>query len=129
MIKLKPCPFCGETENILTEFDSDCNVRITHCDNCGAKSNWGNSEEDAKEEWNKRHGGWIKCSDRMPTDVLDMQDFKQIKVLVSTKNNLVKTCLYRWIRDYNGNYTDWEFSVHGVIAWQPLPEPYKEDGE
>ena len=129
MIELKPCPFCGEVGEYLEVDEDRYGGWFVTCGECGASIGNPDEKEWAEESWNKRHNGWIKCSDRMPTDVLDMQDFKQIKVLVSTKNNLVKTCLYRWIRDYNGNYTDWEFSVHEVIAWQPLPEPYKEDGE
>lgn len=88
------------------------------------------------EEYNN---GWIACSDRLP--VAKEKRFgnkqKRTDVLVTLRNDVVKEMTYEfatkkfweagdenpiehWKEDYNGNDIE-------VIAWQSLPEPYKEN--
>ena len=53
---IKPCPFCGKSDTVEIECDSEhiyvfCN---TYNDGCGASSGYCNTEEEALELWNKR---------------------------------------------------------------------------
>ena len=70
-------------------------------------------------------GGWVPVSERLPE-----RDFK---CLVTTENNeIFGSEFYGYGEEYYGykEYPDgvWEIDAYGetVIAWQPLPEPYKE---
>ena len=59
--------------------------------------------------------GWIPCSERLPETFEDR--------LVATSDGEVEMA---W---YNANYKRWFGSlttVENVVAWQPLPQPYKE---
>lgn len=62
--------------------------------------------------------GWIPCSERLPK----MGE----KVLVSTAN----TCFTQVFKGYYNKYPEdwvWENNrIKRVLAWMPLPEPYKE---
>ena len=63
---------------------------------------------------------WVKTSDHTPDKYQD--------VIVTTEDRYVD------IADYNGinSWTDREgfyYENSEIIAWQPLPEPYKEDEE
>ena len=63
-------------------------------------------------------GEWISVSERLP-DV-------DIEVLVSCKARITK---YSYIDiDYRSKKNDkWAYLGEDVIAWQPLPEPYREE--
>ncbi len=61
--------------------------------------------------------GWIPVDERLP------EDERMVLVTCQTKKG---------IRSTNRAYYDGKFwhgsgSMSGVTAWQPLPEPYKED--
>ncbi len=73
------------------------------------------------------NGGWISVKEKLP-------ESEDNSVLAQFNNGSIETV---HIQDYfdditagldeNGNqlYTKWYIS-QGVVAWQPLPEPYKE---
>ena len=79
--------------------------------------------QEVAEEYN---GGWILCSERLP-------EIGQ-EVIVSTQNGSMysnfyydytdskdkEPCFHRWDDEM------WDCFKHDVIAWQPLPEPFKE---
>ena len=71
-------------------------------------------------------GGWIPCSERLPEDCSD--------VICTThlKGYAVMNVVVLW---YNAKLRKWMNCDDEVvddnlevIAWQPLPEPYKEEG-
>ena len=79
--------------------------------------------QEVAEEYN---GGWIPCSERLP-------EIGQ-EVIVATKNgsvysniyydyidsNAKEPCFHRWDDEM------WNCFMLDVIAWQPLPKPFKE---
>ena len=76
--------------------------------------------EQIAEEYNN---GWIPCSERLPEEpeegLTDLDECDEYIAMI--ENADIPTAL-----NYAGNgewYRDGEF--YKVIAWQPLPEPYK----
>ena len=74
--------------------------------------------EEIVQEVAKEYGnGWIPCSERLPED--------KHSVLVTTKNGTI------WTAFYNEDYDEWLDDIDegplSVIAWQPLPAPYKSE--
>ena len=65
-------------------------------------------------------GGWIACSERLPEPIRP--------VLVTLKNWMNDKCFVRVGRFHTDHWKTDEGIVENsvVIAWQPLPEPYKE---
>lgn len=76
---------------------------------------------------NVGNNGWIPCSERLPEEpeegLTDIDECDEYIVMI--KDADIPTALNyagngEWYRD--GNY-------YNVVAWQPLPEPYKQKGE
>lgn len=72
--------------------------------------------QEVAEEYN---GGWIACSDRLPEENQEviLQDFYGNITIEKMK-----------INDGAKGFSDgdWWSSANNYVAWQPLPEPYKE---
>lgn len=72
--------------------------------------------------------GWIPVQGRLPEDnhkgIYDMQlvTLEDREVCMGVYNNREKEW---WTRKQEGER--WYTNKHNVIAWQPLPEPYKEE--
>ena len=68
---------------------------------------------------NAGNNGWIACSERLPE--------KQGEYIVMIEGAIIPTCL-----TYNNISQTWygidydALNYYSVVAWQPLPEPYKE---
>lgn len=66
-------------------------------------------------------GQWIPCSERLP-EAFD-------NVLISTKEG-GRAIAHRCPNQSEGRFYDLHSSaIDSVVAWQPLPEPYKPKGE
>lgn len=75
--------------------------------------------------------GWIPCSERIPEEPKEnpVFDGKSLELyLVTTKyGSSDQDKVYPFRAFWNGiNFTD-GWRILDVIAWMPLPEPYKED--
>ena len=55
---------------------------------------------------------WIPVSERLPEDML-------CGTLVTDGMNV-------WVETWIGIVGQWKYNHRGIIAWMPLPEPYKE---
>ena len=71
--------------------------------------------EEYKQDLNKNNQGWIPCSERMPEG--------NERVIACFAHGTVTELvfydgLFHGIYDYNTNV---------IIAWQPLPDPYKQE--
>ena len=71
--------------------------------------------------------GWIPCSERLP----DIGDTFLVTVMVGTEIKTdVASNFGSYIDGFWDTFNDWiEDEECHVIAWMPLPEPYREDGE
>ena len=61
MSELKPCPFCGDTDDIVVErkdcYECELDYYVVKCDGCGLQLGFGlefESEEEAIAAWNRR---------------------------------------------------------------------------
>ena len=87
----------------------------------------------SEEEINRileQESGWIPCSERIPEEPKEnlVFDGKCLEVyLVTTKyGSSEQDKVYPFRAFWNGiNFTD-GWGILDVIAWMPLPEPYKE---
>ena len=76
-------------------------------------------------------GEWIPCSERLPKEpktnpVLEGKNLELYLVTTEYGSN-EQDKVYPFRAFWNGvNFTD-GWHILDVIAWQPLPEPYKED--
>ena len=59
---------------------------------------------------------WIPCSERLPTE--------GVNVLVTTP---WKQIFIAWLDYDDGEWITYEVNDKKIIAWMPLPEPYKEE--
>lgn len=86
--------------------------KYSHTDNC-----------EHYEEYKERPH-WIPCSERLPEE--------NKTVIASTKRGVFPEAMYTkedgWAWAFESGADYWE-ELDGVIAWMPLPEPYKKEGE
>lgn len=68
---------------------------------------------------------WIPCSERLPNEEEFIKAYCRniyaAEFIVMIKGATLPTTLYF----KNGSWTDMEGNYYNVVAWQPLPEPYK----
>ena len=68
---------------------------------------------------------WIPCSERLPNEEefikVYCRNIYAAEFIVMIKGATLPTTLYF----KNGSWTDMEGNYYNVVAWQPLPEPYK----
>ena len=80
-----------------------------------------------KDEAEQKESGWIPCSERLP----ECDDYAETNALLfQTKVGSIEVGYFgrknAWRDAYFRHYrTACGFDVSDVIAWQPLPEPYK----
>ena len=85
---------------------------------------------DIKNSLEKLKNSWIPCSDRVPEEPEEnpLFDGKCLEIyLVTTKyGSSEQDKVYPFRAFWNGiNFTD-GMNILDVIAWMPLPEPYRE---
>lgn len=97
---------------------------VPNCGECSRRKWYQKGYEDGKKD-----NDWIPVSDKLPEAV----DGKYYPLLnVQTSYGAVKCGFYR-VRDdrwyiYEEFYNEFiEANKKGVVAWQPFPEPYKEE--
>lgn len=74
-------------------------------------------------------GGWIPCSERMPEENVDVLVWFEYN-RYGDYNRLFKTIGISYV--FNGRWSGFVNGSSGwtqlrIIAWQPLPEPYREE--
>jgi len=61
---------------------------------------------------------WIPCSERMP---------EENQICIVTDETMRNTYEYRFCKETYDENQGWTYLRHRIIAWMPLPEPYKEN--
>jgi len=58
VVKIRPCPFCGEDSASLEIGNKDCPgwLKHVHCCRCGTRGPEAKTEESAVTSWNNREG-------------------------------------------------------------------------
>ncbi len=84
----------------------------------------------AMEEETKNNG-WIPCSERLPSQEERLKSYCRnmygSSFIVMIEGASIPTTLYmKMNEDY---WFDEDKNIYDVIAWQPLPEPYREEQE
>ena len=76
-----------------------------------------NIVQEVAEEYNN---GWIPCSERLPEDFMSMEYLTTVKGHFYSEINYYCVANHKW---FSSRKTTKEVDV---IAWKPLPEPFKE---
>lgn len=76
---------------------------------------------------------WISCSDELPKipESMISEGFHRVEVMATVKGSDVPVQLVWFDIENNEFYDDWDwfaskFNKEDILAWQALPEPYKE---
>lgn len=85
--------------------------------------------EYGKKCYERPQAEWIPVSERLPEEnVCDDGYHEPSKwVLVQARNGYMYTTRY-WTRDKKNVWTDLDYP-DDIVAWQPLPERYRKEGE
>lgn len=80
----------------------------------------------------EHNDGWIPCSERLPENDDDVLCWYEYRIMQGTHEGEMNQKFE--IGYYNKYFKRWGGEVSSgrdckVIAWRPLPEPYKEDEE
>ena len=110
------CEHCKDVEDCVNR---DCSLCI-----------WDKSIEIVNQLAEEHKGGWIPCDKELPKHT----DYYNVTVGVCSEfgyYECVKT--FRFL-NIKGEEPRWDINKSGmnlytVIAWQPLPKPYKPEGE
>ena len=71
------------------------------------------------KEIEENHNGWISCSERLPK-------YGEVVMCSCTNSGITISCItHKGVKPSKSV----RFGQHSVIAWQPLPEPYRSKGE
>lgn len=101
-------------DGIIFEFEEAANT----IEELSAKLRNSNMERSSQHY----NGGWIPCSERLPGE--------NTRVLTTIKTSKrpgnVRSGHYAYKMFHNDNGDCWNCDDEEVLAWMPLPEPYKE---
>lgn len=116
-IELKPCPFCGDNQQ-LNYVELSNGLHYIECARCGAAPHrlGARDRETAVKYWNSV-SRWIPCNERLPE--------VGIPVLIYDKHHKA-FFVAKLDEDYFGFSSNMWHHPADVLFWMPLPEPPKE---
>lgn len=83
----------------------------------------------AEEE--KHNGGWIPVSERLPERNKTVLCWVTSTTIASGETYIIGSCNngFWFLKTYEIGTQSFPVKDYKVIAWQPLPEPYRQEGE
>lgn len=103
--KLKPCPFCGGKAIANPHYKTT----FLGCSKCLACADYGDTLEEAAENWNKRTSSeWISVDEQLP------DSYQDVLAWVGGPGTVV-------IDSYSKNEDKWLY-YSDVTHWMPMPE-------
>lgn len=127
MQKLKRCPFCGGEADVLLSEGVAPNIPDifwVQCKNCEVDTMAYTQREKAINEWNTRTPDWIPVEERLP---------EEKGVYLVTYHPCywddVESEIKVGIDTFMGKTAWSKRKFQRVIAWRPLPEPYRTELE
>ena len=122
---LKPCPFCGEMENMkpwTTRFNMDTGMQTDWM--CGCKCgiqthNLYQTKEDAIEAWNTRapSARWVSVDERLP----DIHE-----VVLTYAEGRIEPDYCTTAGKFTSEYPVCDYAP--ITHWMPLPQPPADTG-
>ena len=121
---------CMNECGVFNREDSENTDLCDNCHYCYSQGNFGQQKEAfsmaIKALEKQKDNGWIPCSKRLPK--YDEEYFEKHnnnrQYIVMCKDSYAPTVAY-FSKEKTWYYNDF-VKFNDVIAWQPLPEPYKE---
>ena len=101
-------------DGVFEEYDDTYDFTI-HCE----------SEEEQEEVLNKLNWRWIPVSKRLPED----KTYVLTTIKVPNRIAHARSGWYEGGFFHNDNGDTWKATDMEVVAWMPLPEPYKAEME
>lgn len=116
-------------EKIIEEIRDNAKLGNMHWENIGIEK----VEEIIRSHMNHNGdtemAGWIPCSERLPNEIEFQETYCRnqyaAEFLVTIKGATRPTTLYF----KNNSWFDEQRNYYKVVAWQPLPAPYKGEEE
>ena len=115
MAELRPCPFCGDNQQ-LNYVELSNGLHYIECVRCGAAPHklgaW--DRETAVKYWNSVNR-WIPCSERLPEKHVEVLAYSPYwgKIVVAMWGGEF------WLEQW----TDDDLEQSEISHWMPLPEP------
>ena len=123
MSDLKPCPFCGnDALSIDSSYFRDTLIYCCECDMYFTLDSFKATREDVFETWNTRaEPKWIPVTEALP------EDMDRILATIVRPNGEKRVRSGDYFRGYfmMDNGDTWNETDKEVIAWMPLPEPWR----
>ncbi len=118
-MELKRCPFCGREVVMNGCADLKGGPYYYVACECGGNTMGAETKEEAAAKWNRRAEGWIPVEEGLPEEdgeCLCCDDYGQMMVGVIFKDQGSNTGVAA---------VDDDRFMMDVMAWMPLPEPWK----
>lgn len=123
--------YCGESSRYCGEEKQLIEAMAEEIENCYGRET--ELSERARDYLDKTDydGGWIPCSERFPEKNVPVLCWVRSTTIASGETYIIGSCDngFWFLKTYEIGSHSFPVKDYKVIAWQPLPEPYKGEEE